>query len=427
MSKQKNPANDFLIKRERVPQRERAFVDAKKHFASLASFYGFEMMHMASMEEYAPYVMLEKMGMLSERMPVLVKGPKGLQAMLRLSGALSLIRAYASARLNDLPHPLKLCFEGDIFYSSPDSGEIQGYAEWGVGMFGEQGPVAEAQILQVIWQALKDSNMDEASLLANINAVGCKDCRPSYRSNLNGYLRSRAYRFCKECKKHLKDTPTKIFACKEEQCRLLAADAPQVLDYLCEACKKHLRGILEFLDEARIPYVLEPRLFKDGRWFGSFVFEISEKLSQEQAGARILAEGGRMTKAAELVIGKPVEVVCGTIFLENIEEAMRKRVGGATHTQIFLVQLGELAKKKSLPFIEELRKSGFDVKESLGRDSVQAQLKMAETMGAEIAIILGQKEALEDTAIVREVSSGVQETVPHAKLIEFLRRKLKKQ
>ena len=73
-----------------------------------------------------------------------------------------------------------------------------------------------------------------------------------------------------------------------------------------------------------------------------------------------------------------------------------------------------------------LRVGGFEVQESLGRDSIKSQLKAAERVGARVALIVGQKEALDGTVIVRELPSGIQETVPQDKLIEFLKKKVKK-
>ena len=46
-------------------------------------------------------------------------------------------------------------------------------------------------------------------------------------------------------------------------------------------------------------------------------------------------------------------------------------------------------------------------------------------VGALYALILGQKEALDGMVILREMSSGMQETIPQDRLVETLRRKLK--
>jgi len=99
---------------------------------------------------------------------------------------------------------------------------------------------------------------------------------------------------------------------------------------------------------------------------------------------------------------------------------------GQEEFKIFLVHLGELAKRKGLALLEGLRAAGVEARESLGRDSIKSQLKVAEKSGAVIALILGQKEALDNTIIVREIQSGIQETIPQEKLVEFLKKRLKK-
>jgi len=88
--------------------------------------------------------------------------------------------------------------------------------------------------------------------------------------------------------------------------------------------------------------------------------------------------------------------------------------------------LGDLAKRKSFTLLETLRAGGIIVRESLGRDSIKVQLKIVERSGCRHALIIGQKEALDGTVIVRETESGIQETIPQEKLIDFLKRKLKK-
>ncbi|MEK9148356.1 MAG: His/Gly/Thr/Pro-type tRNA ligase C-terminal domain-containing protein, partial [Patescibacteria group bacterium] len=94
--------------------------------------------------------------------------------------------------------------------------------------------------------------------------------------------------------------------------------------------------------------------------------------------------------------------------------------------KVFLAQLGELAKKKSFGLMEELRKAGITAAESLGRDSIRSQLKIADRRGAEYTLIVGQKEALDQMVIIREMLSGTQEAIPQSKLIETLKRKLRK-
>ena len=94
--------------------------------------------------------------------------------------------------------------------------------------------------------------------------------------------------------------------------------------------------------------------------------------------------------------------------------------------KIFLAQLGQLAKRKSMKLFEEFRKNNIRVSESFGRDSIKAQLRVADRMGADIALVIGQKEAIDDTVIFREMQTGVQETIPLEKVANEIKKRLKK-
>lgn len=445
MSRQKPTTPDFILNLDRLSPREQFLAKLRKSLFALAAFYGFEPIHTPPLEPYRLFAPLVRDGVFGERIPFVMRTREGVEYMARISGAISALRMYGSHRLHEEPHPLKFIFEGDTFMCGGVQGAVvEGTLELGLVMIGEDGPVAEAEILQVLWKTLGEVGISDESVELKINAVGCSECRPAFRSQFASYLRARAGKLCKNCKRSLKRVPTRILLCDEEKCKTVAARVPQVLDFLCERCKKHLRSLLEFLDEARIPYFLDPRLFKEDSWFGMLVFEIcsrgerpaAEEGSKTSSGEErapapsiLIAEGGRLSHTAERVTGKPLEVAAGSIFFRDIERFVsHKRAGGGEgrKQKIFLVQLGELAKRKSLGLLETLRAGGVEVRESLGRDSIKSQLKVAERIGARIALILGQKEALDGTIIVREVQSGIQETISQDKLVEVLKQKLKK-
>lgn len=427
---------------EEMRQREKIFTD-------LTAFYGFDVCTPALVEEVRSFSSLFKAGLLDERPPVICKTREGGEMMLRLSGTLSLLRAYGAHKIHAEGVSVKWCFGGESFFGggTPPAAPFQMARERGVLIVGEEGPIAEAEIIQILWRAFGEMGIPTDAVELVVNAIGCAQCRPLFRSAFLPYLRSRSSRLCKGCKKLLRQQPTKILLCGEEKCRMVSRQAPQVLDFLCDSCKKHLRGFLEFLDEARIPYSLDAKLLREKSWFSTCAFvavtgmrhlhegdeekiaplsSLLSLLSYDQ-GRVILAEGGRMSRAAELLAGHPVEATGATVFMD-----VAHMMSGSIHAlarmrpDVFLIQLGELAKRKSLPLIEVLRQGGITMQESLGRDSIKSQLKTAERAGAEIALVLGQKEALDETVMVREMESGIQETIPQSRVVDFLRRKLKK-
>jgi len=97
----------------------------------------------------------------------------------------------------------------------------------------------------------------------------------------------------------------------------------------------------------------------------------------------------------------------------------------APKPKIFLAQLGDLAKKKSLRLFLELEKNGILISESFGRGSLKSQLRVANKLGVEFTLILGQKEALDRTVIIKNMATGEQETVSTDKLVDVVKKKLK--
>lgn len=442
----------MLSQFDRLPAKEDFYDKLKISLASIAVFYGYEKVFTPAFETPYFFQALIKEGMMFETPPVFCKTRSGEEVILKPSGALSVLRAYFAHRMQEVPHPLKLLFDTQVFFSQSasqrravlNSAPISGRSEYGLLTIGEEGPMAEAQIIQLIWKGLEEAGLKVDGLAFRINAVGCLECRSAFRSSFLSYLRNRTARLCRNCKKYVKRLPTRVFWCEEEKCRIALGPAPQMLDFLCDRCKKHLTGLLEFLDEMKIPYFLDAKLFKDGSPFNMLVFELVMNLEISSGGGEkavedtdlslakkkkslILAEGGRLSRAGELMGGRKVEVASGTVFFEALDRfTSGSDLAKAERPKVFFTHLGEFAKRKGIMIMEELRMAGIETQEFLGRDSIKSQLKVAERVGAEIALLLGQKEALDGTIIVRETGLGVQETIPQEKLVEFLRKKLKK-
>lgn len=462
---------EWMNQLDRLPARASRSAEIERAAAGIARFYGFERIVPSPLEAAAAFAPLIRSGLFDERPPVLCKTRSGEELLLSPSGALGAVRAYFSHKMQMLPHPLKLFYHSRGFWlpreaaAAPAGGPIAAHDEWGLLMIGEESPIAETEIAQVCYRAAGELGISDHSIELRLNAIGCGACRGSFRTSLAGYFRRHLARLCARSKRDLKRSPARILACLDERCRGAAAGAPQVLDFLCERCKKQLRTLLEFLDEAKIPYFLDARLFREGSWYTEIVYELlldRVKASPSAApnahsgdgrdapdagaarpdeadavvnpaaggaapGKLLLAEGGRISRAAELLGAKELPVASGVLFLDAAAAAIEsKESGGRGAAEIFFVQLGELAKRRSFEILEALREGEIEAKESLGRDSIKAQLKIAERLGIRFALILGQKEALDGTIIVREVESGIQETVPQEKLVDFLKKKLKK-
>ena len=87
-----------------------------------------------------------------------------------------------------------------------------------------------------------------------------------------------------------------------------------------------------------------------------------------------------------------------------------------------MAQLGEQAKRRSMLLFESILDEGFTAASEFSKDSLKAQLEIANRLGVEFTIILGQKELIDGTIIIRNMEGGEQEVVDIKKLIPVLRK-----
>jgi histidyl-tRNA synthetase len=229
--------------------------------------------------------------------------------------------------------------------------------------------------------------------------------------------------------------------CTQQECRDINKEAPQILDYLSDEAKSHFRRLLEFLDEGDVPYVIDPHLVRHEDYAAMTVFEFTlgavpgdrDPATSEEAArpAPAVIRGGRFGRLSELLGGGRNGASAAGWEMDLSEVVSRIKAKGTNvpelggRPKVFLSQLGEAAKRKTLMLFEDIRKAGIDVRYSLSRDTIKGQLRMAERLGVRYALIFGQKEALEGTVILREMETGIQETIPQEKIIDTLKKRLK--
>ena len=92
--------------------------------------------------------------------------------------------------------------------------------------------------------------------------------------------------------------------------------------------------------------------------------------------------------------------------------------------QVFIAQLSESAKLTALKVMRGLQEAQIRFAESIDRDGMQPQLKLADRLHVQWVVVVGQKEALDQTVILRNLDSGMQEVVAQKDLVNELKRRL---
>lgn len=349
----------------------------------------------------------------------------GDKVALRPEFTASIGRAYIQHGMNVLSKPIKLFSTGPVYrYDRPQEGRYREHFQANFDVFGEQDPILDAQVIQLAHRVV--TNLGLKNIQFQVNSIGCPKCRKEYQELLVAYFESKKQKLCQNCKKRLETNPLRILDCKEDKCIQVAAIAPQSIDRLCPECRVHFKSLLEYLDELDLPYVINPRLVRGLSYYTKTVFEIWS--ADEEGRSYALGGGGRYDGLIKELGGEQTPAVGFAVGMDRLVQEM-KRVHAKMYIEpkprVFLAQLGDLAKKKSLKIFAELQKNGILTSESFGRGSLKSQLRVADKLGVEITLIVGQKEALDGTVIVKDMTSGTQETVSRDRLILAVKKILK--
>ena len=346
---------------------------------------------------------------------------------LRPEGTASIVRAYLENGMNVRPHPVKLYYYGPMFrHDQPQHGRYRQHFQLGVETIGDASEVIDAELIFVAYKFLQSIGLDNYNV--HINSMGDSSCRPAYIRTLKDFYKNRLKKVCSQCKMRYKKNVLRMLDCKEEGCKETGKDAPPIIDFLDDDCKSHFKRVLEILDEAKVPYILNPHLVRGLDYYTRTVFEFVPDESSDSS--LTIISGGRYDRLIDLLGGSRTPAAGWAMGMERVILALKEKNVSVPEIgikpKVFLVQLGDAAKKKSLTLFENLRKAGVEVKSSLGRDSIKSQLRIANRLEVKYTLIFGQKEALEDTIIVREMETGIQETILLDKIVEDIKKRLKK-
>ena len=439
-----------------LPQDEFYYQKIYNTGQKILDFYGFEKIDtpILEMADLFSRGVGEATEVVEKQMYTLRTKGKDLLA-LRPEGTAPIMRAYLQHGMHTWLQPVKLWYFGPFFrHERPQAGRYRQFNQFGVEFLGEKSPIADAQIILILTAILEDLGFK--NLVVKINSIGDSNCRPVYKKILLSFLKNKKSELCSDCQERIKTNPLRILDCKNAKCRQILAEAPQTINYLCPECHQHFKEVLEILDEIKVSYTLDSHLVRGFDYYTNTVFEVelapvkkevAEKKEEEiiaegavpveapkveekeelQLGS--LAGGGRYDKLAKSLGGGDIPACGWGIGVERVVEAMkaRKMKPNEPAVQVFLAQIGVLAKRKTLRLLEDFRKERIRVAESLGRDSLKNQLARADRLGAKYTLILGQKEALDGEIIIRNMENGQQTTVDQKDIIKEVKKRLQQE
>lgn len=338
---------------------------------------------------------------------------------LRPENTAAVVRAYLEHKLYADTPLNKLFYIGPMFrYDRPQAGRYRQFHQFGIEAIGSSNAAVDAEIIILAVQFLKSLGLTELKL--NINSVGCPKCRPVYREKLQAFLHDKLDELCHDCQSRYDRNPMRVLDCKNEKCTELSQGAPEMADCLCEECNTHFNQLKNLLKTANIEFVLNPRLVRGLDYYTKTAFEIQYSPLGAQSA---VCGGGRYDGLIEECGGSSTPAIGFAIGLERVLLALEKQnllPSVEVNLDAFVVALDVEAQPLAFKILCDLRKADFKSDMDFAGRSLKSQMKQANKLGAKYAIIIGEDEVREASAMLKNMQTGEQEKVEAKDLVDKL-------
>jgi len=339
---------------------------------------------------------------------------------LRPEGTAPVMRAFIQNRLHTLDPVTKLYYLGPMFrYERPQKGRYRQFHQIGAEVLGVEEAKIDAQVLAMLHHYFCAIGISSVSL--QVNSLGCPACRPAYRQLLIDYLEARLDQLCAECQRRYRTNPLRVLDCKMEGCKAATADAPSVIEHLCDECDRHFSQVRNHLLALEIPFEINPRMVRGLDYYVRTTFElVTDQLGSQNA----VAAGGRYDGLVESLGGPALPGIGFAIGVERLVLMKGEDRIAPAAPQLFIASLGEEAADRAFTLMTRLQRSGISVEMDYQGKSLKAQMRRANKLNAAYTLILGEEELRNGEAQLKNMADSSQQTVALSSLAEILTRKL---
>jgi len=340
---------------------------------------------------------------------------------LRPEATASMARAYLEHQIYSFDPVAKLYCIGPMFrYERPQKGRYRQFYQIDAEVFGVGNPMVDAEVILMLIHFLKRVGLEKLEL--QINSLGCRDCRPLYRGELKKFLTEKSFQLCEDCQRRLHTNPLRIFDCKVETCKEAIADAPQVINFICNECQGHFNQVKGYLEAAGLGYVLNPRMVRGLDYYTRTAFEV---VSYQLGSQNAVTGGGRYDNLFQEIGGLDIPGIGFAIGMERLVSLLPKDKAFVRYPHLFIAAMGEETIKEAYRIINQLHLQGIRVELDYEGKSLKSQMRRADKLKAQYVLILGREELKRGKAILRNMESKLQEEIPISDILNVVREKVK--
>lgn len=279
--------------------------------------------------------------------------------------------------------------------------------------------IAETLLIQMLTTLLKESGVNEPNI--RINSQGDAESFVRYQKDLTAFLRKRIDHLPPEAREAMKVHAFESLLVLQNLQHEMLHKTPSPLEYLSDNSRKHFREVVEFLDMSGIPYEIDSKLLGHHECYSETIFTFDTPSAENRPD--LFIQGGRYSSFIQKHTQTSTSAAGAVLVIKDHKLPKRISKPTAKKAKIYAVQLGFGPKLRTLMLINELRSAQIPVHHQVVSDSLSGQLQDAEDKQIPYAVIIGQKEYVEGTVILRDIKTHDQEIIPQEKLVQRLKRR----
>jgi histidyl-tRNA synthetase len=353
-----------------------------------------------------------------------IEEPDGSSITMRPEFTAGVMRAYLQNGMASWPSPQKLFLIGPIFRRErPQAGRYRQHSQFNAEILGEMDPAADLEVMLLAMNLYR--TLGYSGLTFQLNSTGCPACKPGYMKELKSYLSAHLDRLAEIDKERLAKNPLRVLDSKEQGMDKLLADAPHIVDYLCDDCQSHFDDLRVMLDALGQSYTVNFRLVRGIDYYTKTVFEVWAEGIGAQAA---LCGGGRYDGLSEAIGGPATPGVGFGSGIERIVIGLQQmgiEPPEEEQTTILVTHFGGATKDTAIKLTYRLREAGIAARLAFAREkrSMKSQMREANRQNAKFVLVIGESEVAEDAVTIRPLDGGEQVTIPTASIVDWLRGK----
>ena len=332
----------------------------------------------------------------------------GRSITLRPEGTAGVMRAVIEHGLDRGQLPVKLWYSGQFFRAErPQAGRYRQFYQVGIEAIGLDDPAIDAEVIAIADAGFKSLGLSKYRL--EMTSLGDVASRAAHRIELLKFISG--LDLDEATAKRAKINPLRLFDDKREEMKSNMAKAPLLMDFLNAESSEHFNKVLGYLDRLNVSYILNPRMVRGLDYYTGTTFEFVHELLGAQSG---IGGGGRYDGLMQELGGQALSGIGFGLGVDRVllaAEAEGVINQDAFVSDLFIIPLGEEAKKMALAIAHDLRAQGKVVEMAFGDRGLKGSMKAADKTGATYSIVLGESELNTSTVELKHMKSGKSSSV----------------